>query len=92
VDEQIQVDLLLESDDLLDLSLHSLLVVLNGELSLVEPVSGDSNLLGLLEKRKEEDGEEVRTSSRRKRREKEGRTGKDPMVVVGNRGSLSLRA
>lgn len=55
MDEQVEVDLLLESDDLLDLSLHGLLVVLNGELSLVEPVSGDSDLLGLLEEEEKED-------------------------------------
>jgi hypothetical protein len=53
VDEEVEVALLLESDDLLNLGLHGLLVLLDLDVALVEFVSGDSDLLGLLGGKKE---------------------------------------
>lgn len=50
VDEEVEVNLLLEADDLLDLGLHSLLVLLSGDLALVELVTGNADLLGLGER------------------------------------------
>lgn len=50
VDEQVQSDLLLESNDLFDFLLHGLFVVLLGELVLVELGSGQSDFLGLGER------------------------------------------
>lgn len=57
VDEQVQSDLLLESNDLFDFVLHGLFVVLLGELVLVELGSGSSDLLGLGERTNGSGGE-----------------------------------
>jgi len=81
VDEEIEVDLLLEADNGLDLLLDELFILSLRDRALSELSTGLTNFLGLLNK--ERDIRILWGQVKEKRR-----TGKEPMVVVGNLGRL----
>lgn len=77
VDKEVQANLLLESNNLLDLLLNEILILLGSELALSELETSGANLLRLLNRKQRKHEQNV---------QREKLTGKEPIVVVGNFG------